>query len=334
MAERTGIFKGVRDPATRTLVVLNVGLALGDGFFGGQLLLIFGTRGFDVYHGEWWRILSGGFMHHDLLHIAMNSVALWFIGRILEPALGMRRFLAVYFVSLLGGSALALTFQDPAVNLAGASGAIYGLLGAVLGYLYGREGSWRGVWALSSGRFLVIILGINVAISVQMPEISLLGHLGGLIPGTLLGFYFEQEYRRRLDVWHKAALALVLATIVGLAVYACLPFNRPGYLGIRAMSAWEAGDWQRGDELLARAKEKNRGKHEGVRKLLTHLSLWRSGAIYGGRYSSLDKLRAPLVHSEGWGRPTQRLFLKPREPRPARKPAKDTDPVETPANGP
>jgi hypothetical protein len=167
-----------------------------------------------------------------------------------------------------------------------------------------------------------------------VPEISLLGHLGGLIPGALLGFYFEHEYQRRLDVWHKAALGLVLAIILGLAVYACVPFNRPGYLGIRAMMAWEAGDWGRGDKFLSLAKEKDRGKRRGVASLLTHLSLWRFNTNPRGGHSSPADLLAPLMHGEGWGRPSEPQYLRLTAPAHVDEESKETDPVETPANGP
>ena len=84
-----------------------------------------------VADGEWWRLLTGGFLHFGPIHLLFNMMALWVIGRDVEPALGRGRFLAVYLVSLLGGSTAVMLLSAPNALVAGASGAVFGLMGAL-----------------------------------------------------------------------------------------------------------------------------------------------------------------------------------------------------------
>ena len=81
--------------------------------------------------GEYWRLITSGFLHEEIWHVGMNMLALFWLGRMIEPALGHARFLGIYFVSLLTGS-LGVLILDPNVPTLGASGAVYGLLGAAI----------------------------------------------------------------------------------------------------------------------------------------------------------------------------------------------------------
>ncbi|MBV9161668.1 MAG: rhomboid family intramembrane serine protease [Pseudonocardiales bacterium] len=130
-----------------------------------------------VAHGAWWQLLTSGFLHIGPLHLAFNMIALWVIGRDLEQVLGRVRFLVVYLVSLLGGSLVVFAFANPASDTAGASGAVFGLMGGLAVVLMRLR--------LSPRPALTIIL-LNVIISFAVPNISLLGHLGGLAFGTAL----------------------------------------------------------------------------------------------------------------------------------------------------
>ncbi len=128
-----------------------------------------------VTDGAWWQILTSGFLHIGPVHLAFNMIALWVIGRDLEQALGSLRFLTVYLVSLLGGSLAVLLLENPASRTAGASGAVFGLMGGLAIVLMKMR--------LSPRPALTIIL-LNVAISFVIPNISILGHLGGLTFGA------------------------------------------------------------------------------------------------------------------------------------------------------
>jgi membrane associated rhomboid family serine protease len=128
-----------------------------------------------IAHGAWWQLLTSGFLHIGPLHLAFNMIALWVIGRDLEQVLGRVRFVVVYLVSLLGGALVVFAFADPASTTAGASGAVFGLMGGLAVVLMRLR--------LSPLPALTII-ALNVIISFTVPNISILGHLGGLAFGT------------------------------------------------------------------------------------------------------------------------------------------------------
>jgi membrane associated rhomboid family serine protease len=128
-----------------------------------------------VADGQWWRLLTAGFLHFGVLHVGLNMLALLVFGAELERALGRWRFLAVYVLSLLGGAVALQLFAAPNAVAAGASTAIYGLLGALGVLMIHRRQDVRG---------LITLLAINVFISL-LPGVSLVGHLGGLVAGAI-----------------------------------------------------------------------------------------------------------------------------------------------------
>lgn len=163
-----------------------------------------------VLRDEWWRLLTSGFLHYGLIHIAMNMLALWVLGRDLEILLGRVRFIAVYFVSMLGGSAAVFAFGDANTGTAGASGAIYGLMGAILVAVLRLK--------LNPGAAIGIIV-INVVLSISLPGISLLGHLGGLVVGALAMIAMVYAPAKNKGAFQAGVLALITAALVGLVVY-------------------------------------------------------------------------------------------------------------------
>jgi membrane associated rhomboid family serine protease len=219
----------VRTPATLTgtpqltyvLIAINVIAFLAASTGGGGL----GTSG-TVYQkgalygplvadGEWWRIISAGFLHSGLLHIAFNMYFLYFLGTLLEPSIGKLRFGIIYFVSLIGGSFGSLLLSPDAVTV-GASGAVFGLMGAAI--LAMRA---RGIDPMQSG--LGVTLLLNLGITFLIPGISIGGHVGGLIAGGLLGYLmFDVAERRRisLNLVYGAAIVLAIALAVGGVVVA------------------------------------------------------------------------------------------------------------------
>ncbi len=234
--------RGIREPATYVLIALNSAFAIADGFTGEAVSRLFWARAFDVYYGDYWRPLTAGFAHVDVMHILMNMYSLFILGKLVEPIYGTKRYLLIYFVSLLGGSALSLTLSDPSLAMEGASGAIFGLFGALLGYLFSRTGSWQGVWSTPYGRQLIIVLGLNVFISLS-PGISLLGHLGGFFPGVLLGIYFERAASRHASVYDVATFWLVIIGVPLLTIYSCFPFNRTSLKPFRRSKPMKKATW-------------------------------------------------------------------------------------------
>ena len=179
-----------------------------------------------AHQHEYWRIVSGGFLHDGILHIAVNMLSLYFIGAALEPAIGHFNFGAIYLVSLLAGSFGALLFE-PGVPTVGASGAIFGIFGALIVVAY-----HRGIPIWQSGLGMVLL--INLVFSVTFSGISIGGHLGGLIAGLICGeIVVRFSERRRLPAAVYAGFALVaLASVAGAVAVAGSAGLTPGGLTI------------------------------------------------------------------------------------------------------
>ncbi len=130
-----------------------------------------------IRDGELWRLVTSGFLHGGLFHLLANMLALYILGQMIEPALGRLRFALLYFVALLCGSFGALLLSPDSLTV-GASGAVFGLLGAAA--IIARS---RGISLMESG--LGLWIGINLLITFTIPGISIGGHLGGLAGGAL-----------------------------------------------------------------------------------------------------------------------------------------------------
>jgi membrane associated rhomboid family serine protease len=183
---------GLDAPATVVLVVINVLVYLvtvsqgaGVGSPGGDLYEKGALIGAAIsQNGEWYRLVTAMFLHASLLHLAFNMLALYWLGAIVEQAMGSLRFVLVYFAAGLAGSAGALLFTNPFTPTVGASGAIYGILGALLVLEYRATGTFAG-----QAMGLIVL---NLALTFLIPNISIGGHLGGLLGGILATFALAQ----------------------------------------------------------------------------------------------------------------------------------------------
>lgn len=166
--------------------------------------------------GEWWRLVTSGFLHIGLAHLAMNMIALWVIGRDLEQLLGRVRFAVVYGLSLLGGSTAIFILGDPTHPVAGASGAVYGLMGGIAVAAFRLKVSLRPV---------LVVIALNVALTLFIPQISVLGHFGGLIIGVLAVAALLYAPRDRRLLWQGAVLAALLIVLVAAIITRDLQFG-------------------------------------------------------------------------------------------------------------
>ena len=161
-----------------------------------------------VAEGAWWRLFTSGFLHFGPIHLAFNMIALWVIGRDLEQVLGRARFVVVYLLSLLGGSLAVFLFAAENSMTAGASGAVFGLMGGLAVVLLRLR--------RSPGPALTVIL-LNVVISFVVPGISIYGHLGGLVFGAVVTAGLVYAPRdRRVAVQAVTVLALMAMVVVGV----------------------------------------------------------------------------------------------------------------------
>jgi len=155
--------------------------------------------------GEWWRLVTATFLHYGPLHLGMNMLVLWFIGPPLEEYFGHWRYLLVYLVSGLAGSAGALVWSPNALTV-GASGAIWGIMGAAL-VLEARK-----IWVFGGQAMGLVVF--NLAITFLIPGISIGGHVGGLIGGGLCALAFS-SFRRSPAI---ATLSMAAVGILSVGV--------------------------------------------------------------------------------------------------------------------
>jgi membrane associated rhomboid family serine protease len=248
---RRAAFEGVGAKVTKALVALNVavyvaelsqgsgvnanhgslyqegvlianGVKVQDGVFGvGKGQLPPGIEAIGVAHGEWWRLLTSAFLHYGPLHLLLNMIALWWFGSLLEQRLGSGRFLLLYVVSGLAGSAGALLL-DPTVPTVGASGAIFGILGAGLvmeqvqrDYVFG--GSALGVIVL------------NLVFTFSISNISIGGHIGGLAGGAAAAFGLSRFGRAHIAYGRPGVLGVATMVAVGAASVLIAYLKARGY---------------------------------------------------------------------------------------------------------
>ncbi len=229
MSERTKVVRGAgppsgfeASPATYILIGINVLAYLiligsgGGGLSGGinSVTLDFGLFGPAVADGEWYRLVTSGFLHAGLFHIGFNMFALFVIGKLLEPALGTPRFLGVYFASLLAGSFGALLL-DPNALTVGASGAVFGIFGATM--VIARE---RGMNEIAGQ--LGFLLVLNLVLTFAISNISVGGHLGGLAGGLVCAAAIVAGEKGMLGRSHKLAELVVMVAVGVLAIFGAL----------------------------------------------------------------------------------------------------------------
>jgi membrane associated rhomboid family serine protease len=172
-------------PITTVLIALNAGAFVWLSYTGGlnsNASLVAHGALFPLYvrvYGQWWRIVSGAFLHGGIMHIAMNMIALAQLGTLMENIVGSLPMLWIYSVSLLGSGICVVAFSGNQITV-GASGAIYGLFGGLLavGFRLGPQG--RPLVAST-----LPILVVNLVLTYAIPNISISGHIGGLICGFI-----------------------------------------------------------------------------------------------------------------------------------------------------
>lgn len=166
----------------------------------------------EVASGEYWRLLTAGFLHANLLHLATNMLSLYWLGVPLERILGRGRMLTIYLLSLLGSSVSVLLFSAPVSLTIGASGAVYGLMGALLATFRRLKLDLRP---------LFVVLALNVFITLSYPGLSWQGHLGGFVVGAIVGAAMVFPPRQSRATWQwgvSIGLVVVLAALTAIAV--------------------------------------------------------------------------------------------------------------------
>ncbi|MGQ0624658.1 MAG: rhomboid family intramembrane serine protease [Sporichthyaceae bacterium] len=168
------------------------------------VLVPYAATGDGVAQDGWHRLITAAFLHEQTLHLLLNMLVLWLFGRPLEAQLGRSRYAATYLTCALGGSTASYLFNDPRTGSLGASGAVFGLIGALL-VLERRIGS------NPSG--VLVYLGILLLPGLVLDNIDWRGHVGGLLTGGLLGALFVYGPRARRAWWQGLAFGVLLVAM-------------------------------------------------------------------------------------------------------------------------
>ncbi|MEV7795421.1 rhomboid family intramembrane serine protease [Streptomyces sp. NPDC087512] len=162
-----------------------------------------------VADGEWYRMVTSMFTHWEIWHIGFNMLALWWLGGPLEAALGRARYLTLYLVSGLAGSALTYLLASPTQSTLGASGAVFGLFGATGALVRRLNADMRPVIGL---------LAVNLVFTFWARNIAWQAHIGGLVAGAVIGYAMLHAPRERRSLVQYGTCALVLVAVVALTL--------------------------------------------------------------------------------------------------------------------
>jgi membrane associated rhomboid family serine protease len=214
---RRAAFEGTGARVTKALIGVNVAvyvaeLATGGGVNGtGSTIYLHGVLfGPLLEQGEWWRLVTAAFLHYGPVHLILNMVALYWFGSLLEERIGSGRYLLLYLVSGLGGSAGALLWSNGFLTpTVGASGAIFGILGA--GFVLERQRDY-----VFGGSALGVIV-INFVFTFSISGISKGGHIGGLVGGILCALGLTRFGRGHAAYGRPGVLGVATIVVVGVA---------------------------------------------------------------------------------------------------------------------
>ena len=200
-----------RPTVTYSIIGITLAVYLLQMFFGSQITNALLYAGFFSQPGSFepWRLLSTALVHGSIFHVLLNMYTLWIFGQLLEQLLGRGRYLALYLLSALAGSLGVLFLADPSTPVVGASGAIFGLMGAFL-VIQRRLGG--------NATQLLVLVGINLVIGfIPSFNIAWQAHIGGMIGGALLGLIFVQTRRIRQKSLQVGLIGLFAAVLVLLS---------------------------------------------------------------------------------------------------------------------
>ena len=275
-----------------------------------QLLRVGAGFGPMLVEGQWWRLLTSTLLHGGLIHLGFNLWALWSAGQFTERIFGNLAFAALYLLSALGGSLLS-TALHPLVVSVGASGAIFGVYGALLAFALTHRGVFPPEILRQQRNSLAAFLVYNVAFGLADPRIDLAGHAGGLLTGLAAGWLLRRDLRRpsehvRRRLQGAAALALLLAAGTWGARQRVerVPVVRTQRLDEQAGAALRANDPQKAVDLLtealALAGEGSKGlrAHLHKRRGLANLELGRLDAGLSDLSRALDLSPGDLLAKE------------------------------------
>ena len=204
-----------------------------------------GNAGYLTLNGDSWRMVSAAFLHSGWLHIAMNMVVLWDVGPLVEKIFGSRRFLLMYFFAAVTASLNSL-FWNPAIMSVGASGAVFGMFGALLAFYQSHKTAIPQHVIKEKSRVVLAVIGYNLIFGLMQPNIDNAGHLGGLIGGFLIGLLLSprEPLQRAVQLKEMIGVPLLIAACFGVwTVDKMLLMDKDGVIDFQsAVRLYDAGN--------------------------------------------------------------------------------------------
>ncbi len=247
------IFNFGKPILTYTLIIINAIIFLLMTFSGGstdtEVLLRFGAKeSYLIMNGEYWRFVTPIFLHIGFVHFAFNNLALYFLGKLTEKIYGSVRFIAIYLLAGIIGNLISFLFAPSSVA-AGASGAIFGLFGALLyfGYIY------PDLFFKTIGKDIITILAINIVFGFTVSSIDIYAHIGGLFGGFIIAaiIHLPSDKKRK---WLISIISIVvLIAIVGMTWLGVISedLKGSGAIYIKGQQALEEGNTQTAHEIFS-----------------------------------------------------------------------------------
>jgi membrane associated rhomboid family serine protease len=195
---------------TRVLIGVMVAIYVVQLTVGDAMIRDFASRGIDIADGEYYRMITAGFLHGSITHLLFNMFALYLLGTPLEAWFGRLRFGVIYALSLIGGSVASYVWSGPFQYAVGASGAIFGLMGAT--YAVALKQRW-------DVRPVTVLIGINLVLGFVVPNIDWRAHLGGLVVGLLVALPLAYAPRERRTPVLVATTVATLAVLGAVTAY-------------------------------------------------------------------------------------------------------------------
>mgnify|MGYP006278384609 CR=1 FL=1 len=257
---------------TISLVVINVGIFIGMNLTGEpdtvQFLRFGGQFGPALWEGEAWRLLTPVFLHADIFHLLFNCYALYVLGWMVEPVLGGKRFLWLYLFSGIFGSLLSVNMSPHHVSV-GASGAIFGVAGAALAGRFLVSGNLKNIFSEPLSLLLILFVGYNVLIGLIQPSVDNAAHIGGLIAGSIFGYYLMAQRLGAVSRLRVARIIYILFSLffITLTVYSLNPVFSPEWRLWHARRLDQTGKEKEAEDDYRKAVKVSGGAAEYRREL-------------------------------------------------------------------
>ncbi|WP_251942883.1 rhomboid family intramembrane serine protease [Staphylococcus sp. Marseille-Q5304] len=240
-------------PVTYSLIAINVIIWLFmivylNHFSDIKLLDVGGLVHFNVVHGEWYRLISSIFLHYNFEHIFMNMLSLFIFGKIVESIIGSWRMLGIFIISGIFANFASLSFNTDTVSV-GASGAIFGLIGAIIVFMYLSQKYDRKLIIQ-----LLVVIAILILLSLLMSNVNIVAHIGGFIGGaliTLMGYYFHKDRNR---FWIVVIIILLLFIAAQIRLFTIKEVNIYNAIITKEM---KKGNYSKADKMVDQTFKKN-----------------------------------------------------------------------------